>query len=319
MNEESRIKTYLGSNYKNLQDIHCTIIGLGTLGSKTAKTLGKIGTNLHLIDRDFVEERNIDNQEYTKEDVGELKTEAMQRKIKGMDSEKSCSVSSSALDINPNNIENQVGETDVLIDSTDNLKTRLLLNDYAKKEEIPLIIGMIGGARGMTMTVHPEGPCLRCTLGEEPASQETCDQEGISPGIAEVISALQANQLVKLIEEKPLTDLLTINLENMVFDKLKTKKRKNCSTCEEEYKELDRVREARKRCSEESVQLYPRITDPEKLEKINPEVDTYGDKIAILENKGIKISVYSSGKAIVKGVETVKEAREKYDELLGGR
>jgi len=319
MDEKTRIETYLGSNYEDLQDIHCTIIGLGTLGSKTAKTLGKIGIDLKLIDRDFVETKNLDNQEYTENDVGELKAEAMERKIREINSGKSLSINSSALDINSNNIENQIGKTDILIDSTDNLRTRLLLNDYAKKEKTPLIIGMIGGARGMTITVLPEGPCLRCVLGEEPASEKTCDQEGISPGIAEVISALQVDQLVKLIKEKPMQGLLTINLEQMDFSILETEKRKDCSTCKGKYKELGRIKEARKRCSEKSVQLYPRITDPAKIKEINPDVEICGDKIAILEDKDVKISVYSSGKAIVKGVETVEEAREKYDNLLGGR
>jgi len=318
-NKRTRIRKYLGTDYKEIRDTHCTVIGLGTLGSKTAKTLGKIGTNLKLIDRDFVEERNLDNQEYMEEDVGELKAEAMEEKIRKITPKESCSISSSSLDINSNNIENQIKETDAIIDSTDNLRTRLLLNDYSKKEEIPLIIGMIGGARGMTMTVLPDVPCLRCALGEEPASEKTCDQEGISPGIAEIISALQVNQLVKLIKDKPMKNLLTINLEQTSFNELETNKRRDCSACKGNYKELGRVKEARKRCSEKSVQLYPRITDPEKLKRINPEAETYGDKITVLKNQNIKISVYSSGKAIVKGVESVEEARKKYDELLGGR
>ncbi len=317
--EKTRIENYLDSDYDKLRDLHCTVIGLGTLGSKTSETLGKIGCDLNLIDRDFLESRNLDNQNYSKDEVGNLKAEIMKEKIEKISKDKNQDISCSPIDLNSNNIEREVKNTDVIIDSTDNLRTRLLLNDYSVKENVPLIIGMIGGAKGMTMTVEKGGPCLRCVLGEEPASEDTCDQLGVSPGIAEIISALQVKQIEKIVKGRPMKNLLNINLEKMSFDKLKTKNKKDCSTCNGKYKELSRIKEARTLCSEDSVQIYPRITEPEKVKEINPEVETYGDKIAILNKDNVRISVYSSGKAIVKGVESVEEARRKYDELLGGR
>ncbi|MFW5902825.1 MAG: HesA/MoeB/ThiF family protein [archaeon] len=317
-NVENRLERYLGLNYDNIKDIHCTIVGIGALGSKTAKTLGKIGFNLKLIDRDLVESKNLDSQEYVESDIGELKSEAMVEKIKDMN-DKKIQIESSVLDLNSNNIEREISETDVIIDSTDNLRTRLLLNDHAKREGIPLVIGMIGGAKGMTMTVNPSGPCLKCVLGEDPVSEGTCDELGISPGVAEVISALQVKQVTDIVRGKPVERLITVDLDKMDFDKLGISKRDNCSTCNEKYKELGRIREPRKLCGEKSVQIYPRVIDLKELGKINSNLKIYGDKMAVLEDENIKIAVYSSGKAIVRGVDSIEEARKKYDKLLGGR
>ena len=316
---EDRIERYLEPHFKDIQDTSCTIVGMGTLGSKNAKNLGRIGVNLKLIDRDFVESKNLSNQGYLESDVGEFKVEAMKKKIKRIREKNKSEIESSVVDLNSNNIEREIKDTDVIIDSTDNLKTRLLLNDFAKKREIPLIIGMLGGSEGMTMTVSPNGPCFKCVLGEEPISQGTCDELGISPGIAEVISGLQIRQFIDIVKDKPVENLLTVNLENMDFNGLKLKRRENCSTCNGKYEELNRIKESRVLCDKKSVQMYPRITDLTKLKEINPNLDIYENKIGILESSDIKIMIYESGKAIVKGVESVEEARKEYDRLLGGR
>lgn len=58
------------------------IIGVGAIGSRIAEVLTRLGfTDLHIYDFDKVEDGNITNQLYTFHDIGELKTDALSKKL----------------------------------------------------------------------------------------------------------------------------------------------------------------------------------------------------------------------------------------------
>ncbi|WP_233546956.1 MULTISPECIES: ThiF family adenylyltransferase [Exiguobacterium] len=64
---------------------------------------------------------------------------------------------------------------DLILDATDNVETRLLLNDFALERGIPFLFASCVGAYGMNYTVMPgEAPCLRCLMRHLPLAGQTC-------------------------------------------------------------------------------------------------------------------------------------------------
>jgi adenylyltransferase/sulfurtransferase len=138
---------------------------------------------LRIVDRDFVEESNLQRQTlFTEEDARSVmpKAVAAQRRLGQINSE--VRVEAFVADINAKNIESLVQGAGCILDATDNFETRFLINDAAIKHRIPWVYGAAVASYGVSMTVLPqETPCLRCVLQELPApgSSPTCDTAGV--------------------------------------------------------------------------------------------------------------------------------------------
>jgi adenylyltransferase/sulfurtransferase len=61
------------------------------------------------------------------------------------------------------NVDDLVGNADIILDCMDNFPTRYLLNESAIRKKIPLVYGSIWGIDGrLSFIQSPETPCLRC-------------------------------------------------------------------------------------------------------------------------------------------------------------
>jgi molybdopterin/thiamine biosynthesis adenylyltransferase len=63
-------------------------------------------------------------------------------------------------DLNPDNIEESLGGFPLLLDGTDNFETRLLLNDYAVRHNVPWVYAAVVSSYGVTMPIRPGRDCL---------------------------------------------------------------------------------------------------------------------------------------------------------------
>src|SRR5213594_3163073 len=160
------------------------IIGCGALGAVQAETLARAGVgHLTLVDRDFVEESNLQRQIMFEESdaLARLpKAVAAASRIARVNS--NIRVESIVADVNFENIEEIIEGAAVVLDGTDNFETRFLINDACVKAKIPWVYGAAIGSYGLTMTIVPdETPCLRCVLEAlpEPGSGPTCDTAGV--------------------------------------------------------------------------------------------------------------------------------------------
>src|SRR5215213_1400006 len=154
-----------------LRRARVVIIGCGALGAVQAETLARAGVgSLVLVDRDFVEESNLQRQVMFEESdaIDRLpKAEAAAARIRRVNSR--IEVEPVVSDVNFENIEEIIAGADLVLDGTDNFETRFLINDACLKNEIPWIYGAAVGSYGLTMTVIPyETPCLRCVLEDLP-------------------------------------------------------------------------------------------------------------------------------------------------------
>ena len=142
-------------------------------------------------------------------------------------------------DVDAENIEQLARECDLLLDGTDNIETRYLINDVAAKNSIPWIYGGCVGTEGRIMTIVPGSTaCLRCVFPEPPAPAElqTCDTAGVLGPVAGVVASLQAADAIKLLSgnaDAVARQMLAIDLWNnriRTID-LSDAQRPDCTTC----------------------------------------------------------------------------------------
>src|SRR5208283_1919274 len=118
---------------------HAVVVGCGALGSFQAAALARAGVaRLTIVDRDYVEPSNLQRQWLFEEsDAAEAlpKAVAAERRLAHINS--SVRVCGVVADLTPANIEELLGEAQVILDGTDNFETRYLVNDYALCRTIP--------------------------------------------------------------------------------------------------------------------------------------------------------------------------------------
>ena len=150
----------IGAGQEKIEHSVVAVVGVGALGSVAADLLTRAGVGtLILVDRDVVEESNLPRQSlYEEKDVGRSKVVAAKEKLLKVNGETDIKIH--ALHLNAVNID-LLGKAVIILDCTDNLQTRFLLNDFCKKEKISLIYGAAVKTTGYAMPILPTGPCLR--------------------------------------------------------------------------------------------------------------------------------------------------------------
>jgi adenylyltransferase/sulfurtransferase len=182
---------------------HVVLIGCGALGTAIANILGRAGVgHLRIVDRDFVEESNLQRQVlFDEQDAREClpKAVAAERKLRGINS--TIRVEGIVADVEPGNIEDFVRGATVVVDGTDNFETRFLINDACVKLGLPWVYGGAVGSAGMSLTVLPgRTPCLRCVFdtAPEPGQTATCETAGVLAGITGLIGSFEATEALKI-------------------------------------------------------------------------------------------------------------------------
>lgn len=189
---------------ERLSRARVAIVGLGALGTALANHMARAGVGmLRLIDRDFVEESNLQRQMLFDEADSERflpKAIAAEQKLRAINS--AVILEAQVTDLTWRNAEKLLTDVDLILDGSDNFQVRYLINDLSIKHGIPWIYGGAVSARGMSYTIRPGvTPCLRCLFPEAPApgTTETCDTAGVIGPIVHVIAAYQAAEALKIL------------------------------------------------------------------------------------------------------------------------
>jgi len=122
------------------------IFGIGTIGSYTAFGLAKLGIkNIHIYDFDSVEEHNITNQMYRKENIGNLKSESLKETIEEYCFLNTCvSHNVKIEESNIREIVQNIRENDIVILAFDNMESRNLIYQNIKDMKVNLIDSRMG-------------------------------------------------------------------------------------------------------------------------------------------------------------------------------
>jgi len=210
------------------------IIGAGALGNITANLLVRAGISITIIDRDIIELNNLQRQTlFNEEDIGKAKAKILYEKLKQINSE--VKIAYAIEDVNKQNIEEFIKKHDLIIDATDNMETRFLINDACIKHKKPWIYGGVIGTFGMTMNIVPnKTACLRCLINSPPKIGElpTCDVMGILNTIPAIIGGFQATEAIKIIIGKDYSkNLLICDAWRQSFELVEVNKMENCICC----------------------------------------------------------------------------------------
>jgi adenylyltransferase/sulfurtransferase len=216
-----------------LQNAKVLVIGCGGLGSPVAIYLAASGVGeLHLVDFDTVSVSNLHRQVfYKKEDVHQPKVEVLANEIKKRTTFTKVSVTNEA--VTKKSILALISAVDVVVDGTDNLQVKYLINDACIMAKKPLVYGSLYKFDGYaaTFNVLDEDGNYTCNLRDAFPKIATdipnCEEAGTMNPIVGMIALLQVNEVVKLITKtgKLLTNQLLIYnaMENSQF-KMKLKK-----------------------------------------------------------------------------------------------
>ena len=213
------------------------IVGAGGLGSPIAIYLAALGIGkIGIIDKDNVEISNLSRQIiFETNDVNKKKSLAAINKLKKINPDiQLVSFNKNLTIININQIAKKF---DLIVDGSDNFKTRFLVNDYCLKNKKILVSGAISKFDGQVYTFNfskKKSPCLRCFIPKMPRNPDidNCEYEGVLGTLAGIIGSIQANEVVKEILQIGQTlcgYILIIDGLKLTFRKVKLNKRSNCN------------------------------------------------------------------------------------------
>jgi adenylyltransferase/sulfurtransferase len=309
------------------------IVGMGALGAVLASHMVRSGVGLvRFADRDYVEKSNLQRQMLYDEDdaaAGLPKAVAAQRKLSRINS--SVRLEPVVADVTATNVEELLAGVDVVLDGTDNFRTRLLLNDACFKHGVPFVYGGAVSSQGMTAVFVPgETSCLRCLIGSDPdGGGETCDTIGVVSPIVDIVASFQAIEAIKLLvgaAEARRRGLLSLEIwRHQVFEMKLAPSKPGCPTCGAlpSYPSLDSVEsETTTLCGRETVQVRAsRPFDLDRLaERLAPVCAVERNPFLLRATlpEGERLVLFPDGRTLVQGTEDVVRAKSLYDRYIGG-
>jgi len=203
---------------KKLLKATVAIVGMGGLGCPAAQSLVSAGVGtLKIIDGDKVELSNIHRQPlFSMDDVGKSKVSVAKERLEIMNRESVIETEYSFL--NENNGSHFLSGADVVIDATDNIEARLLIDQCSSNLQIPMIYGGLYRYEGQVAVLNVNGSAGYNDLFPDPPSGgESCADAGVLgmlPGIIGNIQALEALKLIVSIEPNLVGKLLIYDSMN---------------------------------------------------------------------------------------------------------
>ena len=220
---------------KNIFNSKVLVIGAGGLGCPIVDYLSRSGVGtIGVADYDKVTLSNIHRQSlYNSKDIGKYKVEVLKKKIKQINPY--TKIKTYKKKINKNNLNSIIKNFDIIVDGSDNFKTKFLINKYSIKYKKILILGAISKFDGHVFTFdfkQKKTACLKCFYQSEPSDEIlNCETEGIMGPVAGIIANIQANEVLKKIlniGSDLQNSILIVNLLSLKFKKVSFKKKRKC-------------------------------------------------------------------------------------------
>jgi len=210
------------------------IVGLGGLGSISSYYLAAAGVgHLRILDRDCVGLENLNRQLlHSTEDLGRPKVESASEKLLRLNP--ACHVQPLIVDIRDENASGLAKGCDLIIDATDNLATRHVLNRVSLEKQIPFIYGGINGWKGMAATFLPgKTGCFACLfpLQKTSVGEPAIPALGPTAGAIASIQSMEALRILLGLPSQLAGKLLTFRGVDMRFRITPLEQNPECSLC----------------------------------------------------------------------------------------
>ena len=215
------------------------VVGVGGLGCPAALALARAGVRIiGLIDPDVVELSNLQRQIlHATPDIGRPKVDSAREKLLRVNP--TVTVVTYHQRLSAENLPTLFRDYDFIIDGTDGVATKFLINDGAVLLRKPFSYAGIVQFQGQTLTVWPgRSTCLRCLFPVIPSADDvpTCQESGIIGSLAGSIGILQATEALKYLrgEGNLLTDrLLTYDALALRWREVHVRRSRHCPLCGE--------------------------------------------------------------------------------------
>jgi len=199
------------------------VVGAGGLGCPVLAYLAGAGVGtLHVVDGDHVEASNLHRQPlFILADVGRPKAEAAAGRLAALNPQ--LRIEPHVARFDATNAAQLVALGDVIVDCSDNFRTKFLVNDAAVLAGKPAVLASVYQYEGQLQVARPDagGSCLRCLWPD--ATRDglvgNCAESGVLGPVPAVFGSLQAMEVLKLLlglpgqlrDEVLLVDLLSLD------------------------------------------------------------------------------------------------------------
>lgn len=217
------------------------LIGAGGLGSPAAYYLAAAGVGtLGVVDHDVVDRSNLQRQIlHTEARVGIPKVDSARETLEALNPK--IKVVGYQTHLSADNVEDILSGYDVIVDGTDNLPTRYLINDVCVKLGLPNVHAAVYRFEGQITVFWPgyekhRGGCYRCMFPEPPPAEmaPSCSEIGVlgvMPGVIGVLQAVEAIKILLSIGEPLVGKMLYYDALRASFTEFKLKRNPQCRYC----------------------------------------------------------------------------------------
>jgi adenylyltransferase/sulfurtransferase len=212
------------------------IVGLGGLGSPVMQYLAGAGIGfLGLIDADALDAANLHRQPiYALADIGKPKADLARAAIAAINP--GVQVEVHAAQLNEYNALEMIGRHDIVVDCSDNFRTKYLINDAAVLAHKPAVFASVYQYEGQLQVYKPEPKhaCLRCLWPDAIADGVVgnCAEAGVLgpvPGAFGMLQALLTLKILLRMSGQLEEELLLLDFMNFSSLKIKAPRRAECS------------------------------------------------------------------------------------------
>lgn len=310
------------------------LVGCGALGAAQASLLVRAGVGtLRIIDRDFVDESNLQRQIlFDEEDVCAVLPKAVAAEKKLRKANSLVNVEGVVEDVNASSIDRLLGGFDLIMDASDNFEVRYLINDFSVKNKIPWIYGACVASYGLTFPILPgDGPCLRCVFKYKARAggSHSCDTAGVIGPIVLMIAGMQAAEAMKILSGaygSLCRKITSVDLWGNIHTSVDLPPRNpECPCCaHNEFSFWDGLlgSEVTTLCGRNSVQIRRREDAPINMDLLARKLAPVGElernrfllRAAI---DGCQLTIFPDGRTIISGARDIGAAKSLYARYVG--
>ena len=222
---------------KRIKAAKVLIIGLGALGSPVVQYLAAAGVGtIGIADPGEVSLGDLQSQVlHGTRDVHRPKIASVRDSIKAINPK--IKIEAISENLNPDNIAEIIEDYDIVVDCTDNYRSRYLINDACVLSGKPVVYGAIYQFEGLVSVFDAKtGPCFRCQFPSPPPAGlvPSCAAGGVISPLPGIIGSIQANEVLKLIiggGESLVGKLLAVDTWNIHSSLLTIHKNEDCPIC----------------------------------------------------------------------------------------
>jgi len=319
------------------------LVGCGALGTVIAEQLVRAGIgHLTIVDRDTVELTNLQRQTlFDERDAKEQSPKAIAAAARLCAINSEVEIRPLVTDVHSGNIEEIAGvcssldtqRSALILDGTDNVATRYLINDVAVKHNLPWIYGGAVATEGRVMAVAPgKTACLRCLFPTPPGAGDlpTCDTAGVLGMGATIVGAFQAMQALKILVGAEVEEqMLVMDFWPWRMRSVSTVdgRRADCPCCGEKRFDFlnTRADSTLSVCGRNAMQVRPAAGGRVDLEAMAGKLRSAGEvqrtphlvRCQLREPAGVGLTVFADGRTLIHGVTDGTRAKSIHARFVG--